>query len=145
MRPGLGMGSLHLWAREDNPQGYSAYLNNRIYPDVVACDGSHNALAAIAHKVLGRQYVCATADGKHWFKFNGALWVEDRCRLNLRKELSSTLRAHFLTAVNKLLFSMSEDDLQSNASTTTTHAHKHLMNIALQLRNKVFKTRCSRS
>ena len=52
MRGGLGLGTLHLWARKDDTQAYKVFMGARIHVDLVACDGSHNSIATVAHKIL---------------------------------------------------------------------------------------------
>lgn len=44
---GLGVGSLHMWAKQDNPYEYKSLVNSRVYTDIKTCNGSHNAVAHI--------------------------------------------------------------------------------------------------
>lgn len=48
-------------------------MNIRVYTDIQTCNGSHNAVAQIAFQILQGKYVCATANGKLWYVFNGTL------------------------------------------------------------------------
>ena len=144
MRGGLGIGSLHLWAREDSPQRYKELICTRLHPDVVACDGSHNSVAAIAAKALARRFVCASGDGKVWYRFDGTLWTQDDGTVGLRRELSSAVRDLFVQARARLINSLSVDDMQSDASATSAvrankAAAQTLSAIAFTLRNKAFK------
>ena len=141
---GLGMGSLHLWARLDDPQAYKAFVGSRMNAELMACDGSHNSVAAVAYKILGHLFVCGSGDGKYWYSFNGTLWCEDVGTLAMRRELSTTVREHFTAAMHRQANSLSIDDMQSDTSATTaTRANKasceKLLGIAFNLRNKSFK------
>lgn len=141
---GLNIGSLHMWAKQDSPYEYKTIMNHRVYTDIQTCNGSHNAVAHIAFKILKGKYVCATANGKLWYEFNGTLWQEDKEGIHLRHELSTTIRDQFIFTINKISTSMSIDDLQSNGSNTTTvNANKQvceiLLRIAFKLQDSGFK------
>jgi phage/plasmid-associated DNA primase len=98
----LGMGSLHMWAREDCPPLYRALVNESVTLDIQACNGTHNSVAGIAHRILKDRFVCATANGKTWYEYRGALWVEDLGALHLRHQLSTTVRDQFLDTAAKI-------------------------------------------
>jgi phage/plasmid-associated DNA primase len=102
-RNGLGLGSLILWAREDSPAGFKRLTEDSIFADVTMCNGSHNAMARIAFKVLRGKYVCALANGKLWYVYDGSLWREDPEAIRLRHDLSTTLRDHFMVALNRMV------------------------------------------
>lgn len=135
---GLGLGSLHMWARDDNPSEYKKFVNQRVNSDVLACNGSHNSVASVAAKVLGDRFVCATADGKLWYVFNGNLWAEDKGGILVRHELSTTVRDQFVETMSSLVTTQSLDELRS-----THRQHKddasRLLNIAMKLQDATFK------
>jgi phage/plasmid-associated DNA primase len=114
---GLHMGTLCMWARTDNPSEYAKYQNESVFTLIKNCNGSHNAVADIAHRLYKDKYVCASSSGKLWYCFNGTLWEEDVDAIGLRKELSSGLRNQFLMVMNKLA-TMDCDERQSSISTT---------------------------
>jgi hypothetical protein len=60
-----------------------------------------------------RQYApkfCATANGVLWYRFNGTLWDIDDSAVQLRHELSSTVREQFMCAIEKVEASLSLDE-----------------------------------
>ncbi len=143
---GLGLGSLHMWARKDSPSEYKAMLNARVFDDIIDCNGSHNAVASIAHKLLKCMYVCATADGRLWYRFAESLWREDKGGICIRKELSSTVREQFNLAIPRVMSALSVDDLQSLRSSSAA-ASRHpaverrerLLSISYKLQDSHFK------
>lgn len=140
---GLGIGSLHMWAKEDNQYAYKAIINNSVHTDIETCNGSHNAVAHIAYLILKGKYVCATANGKLWYEFNDTLWQEDKEGIHIRHELSTSVRDQFILTINKISTSLSIDDLQSNGSNNTVNSYKqkceNLLRIAFKLQDSGFK------
>ena len=100
--------------------------------EVNCCNGSHNAVAAITHKLLKGRYVCALPNGKLWYSFNGLLWEEDKDAVRMRHELSTTVRDQFMIAMNKDMQSM--QNLREMCS-----ARDHLMRVASSLQDAGFK------
>jgi len=87
---GLGIGSLHMWAKEDNPEKY-AQLN---VLSAELCNGTHNSVASVAYSVLKDRFVCAVSNGKIWYMFTGTLWEVDRivsCCAGSSLSLSGTI------------------------------------------------------
>lgn len=117
---GLHLGTLHMWAKLDNSYEYKQIINNRVYNDIKTCNGSHNALAAVAAKLLKGRYVCAVPNGKLWYEFNNSLWIEDKEAIHLRHELSTTVREQFILVMSKIQGTATLDDTQSVASSNTT-------------------------
>lgn len=139
---GLGIGSLHMWAKSDSPYDYRCIINRRVFEDIKEANGKHNAVAAIAHKVLKGRFVCAAANNKLWYEFDGNLWKEDKEAINLRHQLSTTVRQHYIDVRSKLKVSLSIDDLESNESRTNPQLDdlcSKLLTIAFSLQDVNFK------
>lgn len=143
---GLGIGSLHMWARLDAPHHYKELMATSVFPYIEKCNGSHHEVAQIAHMLLKGKYVCAVAHGRCWYRFNGSLWEEDVENLQLLRDLSTTVREHILQAMSRIASSVSIDDMQS---TTGSHATSHadptrqkcqnLVKLAFKLQDHGFK------
>ena len=111
---GLRIGTLHLWARQDNPVEYMRFMSERVFEDVRDCNGSHFSIATIAHKLYGKRYVCASTNGKMWYHFDGTLWEEDPEGIRIRLEMKFDLRGYFTQALNRVR--MQDVEAQSSAS-----------------------------
>ena len=110
MRPdGKGAGSLCHWAKEDSPFEYRQIMNRRVFDEIKDCNGSHNDVARIAAKILAGHSICATANGKLWYTFDGTLWREDPEAIKVRHELSTTVRAQFMATLSKVSAQQSRD------------------------------------
>ena len=136
---GLGIGSLHRWAQLDSPYEYRSFINNRVFSDIKVCNGSHNSVANIAHKLLKGRFVCATANGKLWYEFDGTLWKEDKAGISLRHQLSTTVRDQFMFTIKRVSSSMCSDDMFSDVDSSTTHIHTHTTHTA-SMNNQVCDT-----
>lgn len=116
------------------------FLGAHLSADLVSCDGSHNSLANISHKILGGRFVCGSGDGKCWYYFDGTLWKEDNGCVRLRHELSTTVREQFTMAMHHAANMQSAYDMQSGSDARATKsACEKLLSIAFNLRNKSFK------
>jgi phage/plasmid-associated DNA primase len=139
---GLHIGSLHMWAKQDNPSKYLDILNKRVFNDLKECNGTHNSIAAITYKILKGRYICATANSKLWYEFNGCLWKEDKEAIHLRHELSTTIRQQYLYAYHRIQRAQPVDDMQSTTSTNTRKINQEtqvLLNTAMKLQDANFK------
>jgi phage/plasmid-associated DNA primase len=135
---GLGIGTLHMWAKEDDQQEYYHIIHKQIYDDIKYCNGTHNSIAAITYKILKNNFVCATANGKLWYEFNGSLWKEDKEAVHLRHELSTTIRQQYIYAYHTSQKKLSIDDMQSNGS-NNKKTHSEMLSIAMKLQDANFK------
>eukprot|EP00798_Chlamydomonas_sp_ICE-L_P025697 gene25697-biopygen20194 len=64
LRLRLRLGSLHMWARHDSPVEYWDIVSQRVIEDIRTCSGSHNEIARIAKKILGKRIASASTNGK---------------------------------------------------------------------------------
>eukprot|EP00798_Chlamydomonas_sp_ICE-L_P032695 gene32695-biopygen10726 len=64
LRLRLRLGSLHMWARHDSPVEYWDIVSQRVIEDIRTCNGSHNEIARIAKKILGKRIASASTNGK---------------------------------------------------------------------------------
>jgi len=135
---GLGIGTLHMWDKKDNPQQYYQIIHKQIYNDIKDCNGTHNSIASITYKILKNNFICATANGKLWYEFNGSLWKEDKEGVNLRHELSTTVRQQYIYAYHTFQKKLSIDDMQSNGSNNKKN-HSEMLTIAMKLQDANFK------
>lgn len=73
---GYGLGSLRMWARQDDEKKYIEALN--IYSQNIlekVCTGTHVQIAEYLHVLYGHQYVCTDIKKKEWFEFKNHRWV----------------------------------------------------------------------
>lgn len=110
------IGSLYYWAKEDDYYEYKMFINKSIYPLIISCNCSSNAIANIAAKILRGRFVCPDPNSNVWYEFNGTLWMKDRSR-ELRQTLSNEVREHFMVSISKL------HHLNPDQGESTTFSH----------------------
>eukprot|EP00798_Chlamydomonas_sp_ICE-L_P000246 gene246-biopygen2238 len=66
LRLRLRLGSLHMWARHDSPVEYWDIVSQRVIEDIRTCNGSHNEIARITKKILGKRIASASTNSKIW-------------------------------------------------------------------------------
>ena len=141
---GLNIGSLHMWAKTDNPDKYKEYQVNNVYSDIKDCNGSHKSIAKIAHKLYCKTFVCVNSTGSLWYYFDGNLWIEDEGGIVLRKEIADNLWRKYVDvmvryrneAANK------EGDQYSSASSMNKASKElcdKLQRISFKLEDSKFK------
>jgi phage/plasmid-associated DNA primase len=135
---GLGIGSLHMWARTDNPDSYDEFMNSKVEADIVNCSGTHSSIAEITHKLLKDRYVCVTTDSQLWYRYDGNLWVLDSNAIRLRKEISTTVKNHFVKVQVKLTRQLSTTDDKERLSNIQENI-KRIIQLVLKLQDSNFK------
>jgi P4 family phage/plasmid primase-like protien len=90
---GLNIGSLHLWAKEDNPdeyknlikRGLQTLLNNSV------SSGTHTDIAEVVHYMYKYEYVCVSIKNNCWYEFRNHRWMSCDSGFSLRNKISKEL------------------------------------------------------
>ena len=90
---GLNIGSLHLWAKEDNPdeyknlikRGLQTLLNNSV------SSGTHTDIAEVVHYMFKYEYVCVSIKNNCWYEFRNHRWISCDSGFSLRNKISKEL------------------------------------------------------
>ena len=136
---GLGIGTLYMWARQDNPTGFQELndtdLANLIYRST---SESHTDIAKVIHFMFQYDFVCCSIKQNYWYEFRDHKWVSNDCGFGLRSKLSNeVVRAYSLAAAgynNRA----AEEGVEAEQHRYLDLAKK-LNGIALKLKNTPFK------
>jgi hypothetical protein len=86
----LNEGTLHRWAKIDDPDAYNNYFNNKVKYMALKCNLQHKDMARFAFIYVVDKFVYG--GDRKWYYFNGSLWKEDfECNI-LHKHLDKTIR-----------------------------------------------------
>jgi P4 family phage/plasmid primase-like protien len=91
----LKLGSLHLWAKQDNPEHYKALLDSDIVSFIERdVDATHTHLARVLYRMFWDRYK-ASINGKttEWFEFDGIVWRRIPQGMELRRKISTDVTA----------------------------------------------------
>ena len=98
---GLGMGSLHRWAKLDNPQNYKETQRLRIGSYILkSITGTTYDVARVVYEMFKFQYVCVSIKFNTWYEFKNHRWVEMDSAIGLRKKISNDVLDEYLRIVS---------------------------------------------
>lgn len=103
---GLQIGTLHWWARHDNPEKYSEIMLNDITRLIEELPETHVGIAKIIHHIYKHEYVSvisgAGSRSVKWFHFENHRWVAN-AQPTLVSEIYNNVLDYFNTARNKFV------------------------------------------
>jgi P4 family phage/plasmid primase-like protien len=99
---GLGIGTLRMWAKEDNPKAYEdvtrqdwrKYLNKAI-------SKSDYDLAEVVYHMFKYDYKCSSIKDNRWYQFRNHRWEDIDSAYTLRYHLSTDVVNEFLKIINE--------------------------------------------
>lgn len=104
---GLGEGSLHMWAKQDNYAEYKEVFRVSIWGKIRNCamDPNFNPydIAEITYDMYQHQYVCVDTDKNVWYKFKDHRWRMVKGPTCLKKNLSTEVFDFFCVRPNEFM------------------------------------------
>jgi P4 family phage/plasmid primase-like protien len=86
---GLGIGTLHMWARQDAPERYREILRLDLVRLIKrSANASHYDVASVVHHLYQYEFVCCSIRNRTWYEFRGHRWHECDTAYALRRRLS---------------------------------------------------------
>jgi P4 family phage/plasmid primase-like protien len=98
---GLGMGSLKLWAKNDNPDMYSEIVETDIHSLIIEATkngkGPSYDVAKVLHEMYKEYFVCVSPMKSIWYYYNQEKnrWMLDEKGVSLRQMISTELFREF--------------------------------------------------
>ncbi len=128
MRPGgLGIGTLNMWARLDNPDAYRQIVRSDLLKLIkISLNGTHHDVAKVVYHMYKYDYVCASIRNKCWYEFRDHRWRQSDCAYTLRMKMSTDIVREY-------------NDVLHGESITSDEDRKKLSNIMLKLKTTSFK------
>lgn len=135
---GLGIGSLHMWAKEDNPEAYKDLMQNSLqYLMWEAKSQTHHDIAKVVHFLYKYEYVCVNIKSNDWYQFKNHRWVECNTGYTLREKLSTDICCRFFEAsaeCSRRAIQAGDEEQKKLAETS-----KKFTDIATNLKKSSFK------
>jgi P4 family phage/plasmid primase-like protien len=114
----LGMGSLRMWAKMDNPVAYDNMVNDTLQGFLHKClSGTHTDMAIAVEHLFSDEFVCVSFQNNVWYRYDGNLWRLCPQAFELRYKISRNLH-------DALIAKSHEYGLRA-ASSTTDDEKKH--------------------
>lgn len=136
---GLNIGSLHLWAKEDNAEAYREIMKNDLFTLVSkSTTGTHTDIAAVVYQMYKYEYVCVSIKNNLWYEFRNHRWQTCDSGFSLRAKISNEVCKEYYN--HSALWShraATENDEEQRK--TFGEKSKKLSEIALKLKTTAFK------
>jgi phage/plasmid-associated DNA primase len=144
---GLSIASLHLWAKQDNPEAYAKILResiNELFEE--AETGTEYDVAKVVYELYKHNYRCASIKNNIWYEFQRHRWVEIESAHTLHTKISEELTKEF-AYLNASLYAESATEEGAKRDNLLKRAN-NISKIILNLKKSGFKGRvieeCSR-
>ena len=136
---GLNIGSLHLWAKEDNPEQYREIVKHDLFTLISkSTTGTHTDIAAVVYQMYKYEYVCVSIKNNLWYEFKNHRWQTCDSGFSLRAKISNEVCKEYYN--HSALWShraATENDEEQRK--TFGEKSKKLSEIALKLKTTAFK------
>jgi P4 family phage/plasmid primase-like protien len=136
---GLGIGTLHMWCKQDDPEAYKKMLerdlSNLIYRSRTE---THHDIAKVIHFIYKYDYVCISIKQNYWYEFKNHRWVPCDCGHTLRHRISTDVVKEYCAAAAYYNNKASLEDMEADQQRYLEDAKK-LNGIALKLKQGPFK------
>jgi P4 family phage/plasmid primase-like protien len=138
-RSGLGVGTLHMWAKKDSPQQYAEIIRKDLRKLLSESrSGTHNDVARVVHYMFQHEYVCTSIKHKTWYEFRTHRWHQSDSAFTLRMRLSNEVWREYMAAARDLSHRATEVTDHEQQEKFQDYARK-MMDIATKLKTCSFK------
>ncbi len=136
---GLGIGTLCMWARQDNLQAFNSLVEQDLNALITRSKSeTHYDIAKVVHFVFRYDYVCVNIKNNMWYEFKNHRWVNCDSAYSLRQKISTNI----VSLYSKAIAAESQKaaaELDEGAQKALMESVKKLTGIALKLKQSPFK------
>jgi P4 family phage/plasmid primase-like protien len=137
---GIGIGSLHLWAKLDNPEEYHTFKQSSIYNDIMkSLSLTIYDVAVVVHKMYEHQFRCTIAKNSTitWYEFQNHRWRLINGGVSLRNKISKEVVNEYLRLIN--YFSGAACERDDDLKDKYIEYNKQLTEVTYKLRDWSYK------
>lgn len=135
----LGIGTLIMWAKEDNLDASKKILHDRVQDKLFkAYTGTHTDIARVVAFMYKNEFKCQSLKGNIWYAFQNHKWHEMDDGLELKSLISSEVFDEFMR-IACLYSQRSMQERDENVKQMYADKASKYNNIALKLKNNKFK------
>jgi P4 family phage/plasmid primase-like protien len=136
---GLGMGSLHRWARLDNETAYKKIMSASVRNDILKSQSmTTQDVARVVFNMYKHQYKCTSTRHNIWYEFSHHRWVKDEQGISLKKRIGNEVLSEYLTLIN-YYNSEAASNTDEDAKENSLNRAKILSDVTYKLRDITFK------
>jgi P4 family phage/plasmid primase-like protien len=136
---GLGLGTLCMWVRQDNPDAFYQMMEQDLNALLMASKTeTHYDIAKVVHFMFRYDYVCVSIKNNSWYEFKNHRWVYCDAAYSLRQKISQDVfRKYMMSAANQQQKGAVE--LDEHRQSAYAKDAKKLTEISLKLKQSPFK------
>lgn len=136
---GLSLGSLHLWAKHDNPQAYTEVMKEDVRKLIYTSQNeAHFDVARVVHFMYKHMYVCASIRQNGWYEFCDHRWKECPSAHTLSMKISTDVFRQFNAAAT--YYNTRESETEDVAEQSRcAEAAKKLREVSMKLKHHPWK------
>lgn len=135
---GLGIGTLHMWAKADDDKAYADIISQDLFELVKkSLSKTHFDVARVVHHMFQHEFICVSVRTKSWYEFKNHRWVQSDCGFSLRGKISCEVFNEYMKANSHftgLAMAASNDEKAIYAKKAET-----CLSLALSLKQTSFK------
>ena len=136
---GLGIGTLHMWARQDSPERYREILRVDLVRLIKgSLSATHYDVARVVHHLYRYEFACSNIRNRVWYEFRDHRWRECDSAYALRRRLSNDVFREYVAAKQLLAQRSTHTDDEAEQKEMLQQCKK-LADIALKLKVTAFK------
>lgn len=136
---GLGIGTLHMWAKQDNLEQYKDIIKKDLSNLILRSKNeTHYDIASVIHYIYKYDYVCISIKQNLWYEFRNHRWVNCDSGFSLRSKVSTDICREYMN--HAAIWSQkgaNEDD--EGEQQRCAEIAKKLNGISLKLKQTSFK------
>lgn len=136
---GLGIGSLHMWAKQDDKDAYDKLIEKDLFSLISnSSTKTHHDIAKVVYFLYKYEFTCASIKHNYWFEFKNHRWIPCDSANTLRLRLSTDVVKKYLAASAFYSNKASHED-DADERDRYTEKSKRLLDIANKLKDCPFK------
>ena len=143
-KSGLGIGSLHMWAKNDNLDKYSDIIMAQ-YDGLItkSLDATHYKVALVFYKIYQSNFICESIKHKEIYEFKNHKWVRNdssHCIVKKLNEEFYNLYEKFAKIIYNKMLSLNDNDFeQKNERKSLEIKYKAAQNVCKNIHNANYK------
>jgi P4 family phage/plasmid primase-like protien len=94
---GLGIGTLCMWAKQDNLEKYSAIVSQSLYSCLLnSASKTDYDIALVIYNKFKQDFVCSSIKQRSWFEYKSHRWTRCEEGFVLKKKMSTDMNKEYL-------------------------------------------------
>ena len=136
---GLGLGTLYLWAKEDNLEKYKELSEQNLRKCMLdSLSLAPNDIGKVVYHLYKQEFVCSNAKKNTWYQFKNHRWNEIDDAIELRKKLSDEVVNKY-EKLNSYIAKRIETTTDSSEKDVWIAKQKMILKIMSSLKTTSFK------